>query len=72
MNTISKIKTDTNFLVLKAFQYKLKPTDAQANIFNQWLGTCRYDYNTVLEYKNYLFNKKGQSISKFDLIKQLP
>lgn len=72
MNTISEIKTNTNFIVLKTFQYKLKPTDTQANIFNQWLGTCRYVYNIALEYRKYLYAQKGQSISKFDLIKQLP
>lgn len=73
MNSIAeKIKTDTTFGVVKAFKYKLKPTDEQANIFSQWLGTCRYVYNIALEYRKYLYSQKGVSISKFDLIKELP
>ena len=59
-------------LVMKSFKYKLKPTKKQANILNRWLGTCRYIYNLALEYKKYLFEHKCISISKFDLIKELP
>jgi putative transposase len=67
-----KIKTDTMFNVVKTFRYKLKPTDEQANIFSQWLCTCRYVYNLALEYWTYLYSQKGVSISKFDLINELP
>jgi len=67
-----KIQTDTTFGIVKTFQYKLKPTDEQANIFSQWLGTCRYVYNISLEYRKYLYAQKGVSIRKNDLINELP
>jgi putative transposase len=29
----------------------VKPTQAQAQSFAQWLGSCRYVYNLCLDYK---------------------
>jgi transposase len=36
---------------LKTYQFKLKPTKKQEQVFGQWLGTCRYVYNLCLDYK---------------------
>ncbi|MEK7431853.1 MAG: transposase, partial [Cyanobacteriota bacterium] len=56
---------------IKTFQYKLKPNKTQLINLNKWLGTCRYLYNVALEYRINLFNRCKQTISKFDLIKEL-
>ncbi|MFN8576081.1 MAG: RNA-guided endonuclease TnpB family protein [Candidatus Sericytochromatia bacterium] len=57
---------------VKTFHYKLKPNKTQESMLNQWLGTCRYLYNVALEYKKLTYEQKGISLSKYDLIKELP
>jgi putative transposase len=56
---------------LKTYRFKLKPTKAQQQSFAQWVGTCRYVYNLALDTKIHAY-KYGVSLSKYDLIKQLP
>ena len=56
---------------LKTYRFKLNPTKIQEQSFAQWVGTCRYVYNLALDTKIHAY-KYGVSLSKFDLIKQLP
>ena len=57
--------------ILSTYKYKLKPTKAQIKIFEQWLGTCRYVYNTAMEVKKETYRISGSGIKKNDLMKQL-
>lgn len=56
---------------LKTYRFKLKPTKAQEQSFAQWVGTCRYVYNLALDTKITAYHY-GVSLTKYDLIKQLP
>lgn len=55
---------------MKAFKYKLKLTKAQSERVDAWIGASRYVYNLALEAKIEAY-KKGVSLHKFDLMKQL-
>ena len=57
--------------VLTTYKYKLKPTKAQIVIFEQWLSTCRYVYNTAKEVKEVAYKTAHKSIGKYELMKQL-
>ena len=50
---------------------RLKPTQAQAQCFAQWLGSCRYVYNLCLDYKKQLYTDHSISISKNDIQKEI-
>jgi len=56
---------------LKKYRFKLKPTQAQAQNFAQWLGSCRYVYNLCLDYKKQLYSTHSISISKNDIQKEI-
>jgi len=58
--------------VHKTYQFKLKPNKTQANIFHQWLGTCRYLYNSALEHRISYFKDTGEGVSKYDQYNELP
>ena len=59
-------------MILKAYKYKLKPTQTQIKQFEHILGACRFVYNLSLETKIHVWNAYQVSLSKYDLIKQLP
>jgi putative transposase len=56
--------------VMQTYKYKLKPTKEQANLLENWIGTCRYVYNLALDTKIQSY-QKGVNVSKYDLMKQL-
>jgi putative transposase len=56
---------------IKTYRFKLNLTKAQQQCFVRWVGTCRYVYNLALDTKIWAY-KYGVSLSKYDLIKQLP
>lgn len=58
-------------LITKTYRFKLRPTSAQSQRFEQWLGTCRYVYNLAKDCKETAY-KKGLKLSYYDLKKQLP
>jgi putative transposase len=58
--------------MLKAFQYRLYPTPAQAELLNQSFGSCRFVYNWALEQKIKHYQSTGQTLNCFALMKQLP
>ena len=57
--------------MIKTFTYKLYKNKRVERKFYQWLGTCRYVYNVAKATKEYAY-QAGVSLSKYDLIKQLP
>jgi putative transposase len=38
-------------LMLKAYKYRLYPTESQKEIFLKHIGACRFTYNWALEQK---------------------
>lgn len=58
--------------MIKTYRFKLKPTKAQEQTFEQWLGTCRYVYNLCLEYKIMLYKDYGINLSRYDVQRELP
>jgi len=58
--------------MLKGFKYRLYPTDAQAELINKHIGSCRFVYNLALECKQMAYAGSKVNLTCFDLIKQLP
>lgn len=58
--------------MLKAFKYKISPTDAQSELINKHIGSARFVYNLALETKSAAWAGNRISLNCFDLIKQLP
>ena len=59
-------------LMLKAYKYRIFPTDDQKDQLQSFFGVCRLVYNLGLETKTQAYAKRKKTISKNDLIKQLP
>lgn len=53
---------------MKTYTYKIKSIDE--NKFNEWIGTCRFLYNSAKELKETLY-KQGVNISCYEIQKQL-
>lgn len=58
--------------MLKAYKYRISPTNAQAVLINKHIGSCRFVYNLALETKQTAYAGNKAHLSCFDLIKQLP
>lgn len=56
--------------MLKAYKYRLLPTDEQKLKLSNWMGACRFVFNLALETKVAAW-KAGKRLSAFDLMKQL-
>jgi len=56
--------------MLKAYKYRIYPTKEQQELMNKTFGCTRYVYNTCLYLRKWLWERR-QSISAFDLMKQL-
>jgi len=56
--------------MLKAYKYRIYPTREQQVLMNKTFGCTRYVYNTCLYLRKWLWERR-QTISAFDLIKQL-
>ena len=57
--------------MIKTYTYKIKTTRALENKIESWYNICRFVYNCAKELKEESY-RKGISLSKFDIIKQLP
>ena len=57
--------------MLKAYRYRLLPTDEQKAILTGWMGSCRFIFNLGLETKIAVWTSAQKSITCFDLMKQL-
>lgn len=58
--------------MLKAFKFRLKPTQEQSVLLNKHIGASRFIYNLALECKQMAWSGNKVNLSCFDLIKQLP
>ena len=58
--------------MLRRYQYRLYPTKDQEPLIAKHLGCCRYVYNWALARKNRAYHDDGTSLSKYDLMQQLP
>lgn len=58
--------------MLKAYKYRIYPTEEQKLKINQTIGVCRLVYNLALEVKITAYKNAGINLSAFNLINQLP
>jgi len=58
--------------MLKAFHYRLMPTQSQEVLLNKHFGCVRFVYNWALETKNKAYVTEKKSLTSFDLITRLP
>ena len=58
--------------MLKAFKYRISPTNKQAELINKHIGSARFVYNLALECKQIAWAGNRINLNCFDLIKQLP
>ena len=58
--------------MLKAYKYRLNPTEAQAQLINKHIGCARFIYNLALETKQMAYAGNRKNLSCFDLNKQIP
>jgi len=54
-------------IISKSFKYQLRLTQKQVSLCSQTAGSCRYVWNRGLAVKKELWEKKKESISRFDL-----
>lgn len=59
-------------IIKKTYKYKLKINPKQEEKLNGWIHTCRAVYNLALDTKIQAYKTRKVSLSKFDLINQLP
>ena len=57
--------------MLKAFKYRLYPSEDQRVLINKHLGSSRFIYNLALETKMNAYNSNKVNLSRFDLSGQL-
>ncbi len=58
--------------MLLRYRYRLYPTKDQETLIAQHLGCCRFVYNWALDRKNTAYHDESISLSKYDLMNQLP
>lgn len=58
--------------MIRTYKYKLYNNDGYQRKFTRWVGTCRLVYNLAKETKQHAYRQHGVSLSKYDLINQLP
>ena len=58
--------------MLKTFRYRIFPTDDQKDQLQRYFGVSRLIFNLGLETKTNAYASNKKSISKYDLMKQLP
>jgi putative transposase len=58
--------------MLKGYKYRIFPTETQKDQLQRYFGVNRLVYNLGLETKTVAYASNKKSISKYDLIKQLP
>ena len=59
-------------LINKAYKFRLYPNDEQKIIINKTIGCNRFVYNYFLNRKITMYKENKKSISKYDLIKEIP
>lgn len=57
--------------MLKAYKYKINPSDKQKAVLSQFFGCSRWVYNWGLNRKSEHYAETKENISCFDLIKEI-
>jgi putative transposase len=57
--------------MLRAYKYRLYPTDEQKVLFAKTFGCCRFVYNWGLSIQKSEYESKKKKLSKFDLMKKM-
>lgn len=57
--------------MIKAYKYRLLPTEEHKKILANWFGACRFIYNLGLETKIAAWTSLRRNVSCFDLMRQL-
>lgn len=57
--------------MIKAFKYRIYPTNQQAQLLSKHFGAVRFVYNLALETKTFAYSTKQINISRFQLNAQL-
>ena len=57
--------------MLKAYKFRLYPTESQSQFFNQCIGNARFVYNHCLGIKKALWKNEKKSISINELSKHI-
>ena len=58
--------------MIRTYKRKLILTKEQSNRISSWVGACRVVYNLGMEIKQASYKSTGKSVSKYDLLNQLP
>lgn len=58
--------------IVRAYKYKLKPSNSVVAKFEQWLSICRELYNAGLQERRDAWQLEQKNISYYDQSKQLP
>jgi putative transposase len=58
--------------MLKAYKYRLNPTELQAELINKHIGCARFAYNNALAFKQSEYAKDKTNHSWYSLVKRLP
>jgi putative transposase len=57
--------------MLRAYKYRIYPTDKQSELINKHIGSCRFLYNLALETKKIAYAGNKVNLSRYDLQVQL-
>ena len=57
--------------MLKAYRYRIYPTEEQAAFLNRQFGSVRYVYNWALETATTTYQTQGKGVTRFQLDKRL-
>ena len=57
---------------MKAYKYRLYPSKKIESKFNQILNSCRFLYNSMLEYERYVYEKDRKFANRIELNNLLP
>ena len=57
--------------MLRAYKYRIYPTDDQKILLAKTFGCCRFVYNWALNLKIETYKKSKETLSNFDLSKLL-
>jgi len=58
--------------MIRTYKRKLILTKEQSSRISSWIGACRVVYNLGMEIKQAWYKSTGKSVSKYDLLNQLP
>lgn len=58
--------------MIRTYKRKLILTKEQSGRLASWIGVCRLVYNMGMQIKNETYKAFGHSVSKYELMKQLP